>query len=175
MSKQIIIRCMACTSIIFLIFWFISDQLNRYMGSPGGVTFDISVPNAVAIPTFCVSLFIATLFLFIKGTRLFIFLSISFIICIGPLWFSTRHIYLNDKNVVIERGLFLRRSIDGGDPEARCFVERGNFMVAIGKDGRELGGLYKGIFPWNLNNSDFFDILSTGCRHQPPNSVLEAR
>lgn len=160
------VRIGAWVAVVGLAVWGLADQLNRYMGSPGGPTFDLSVSNAVALATFGVAIAVAVGLAISKPGRLRPLLAIALVMMMGPLWLSTRHIYVNDKDVVIERGLFLDRQIHGVDPEARCFVQRGGTMVAIDRDGRELGRVFEGIFPWTLHDSEFFDVLSAGCRQR---------
>lgn len=156
-------RMGAWVMIVGLAVWMLVDQWDRYTGAPGGPTFDLSVPNTVVLATFGVAIAMAFGLAFGKlGPHRFV-LAIALAVLVGPLWLSTRHVYVNDKDIVIERGLFFEHRVRGVDPEARCFVERGQVMVAVDKDGRELGRFFNGIYPWTLRDSQFFYILSAGC------------
>ncbi len=155
-------RIVASTAIILFVLWAIVDQFNRYIGMPGGPTVDVSVSNFITIPTFFLAIFMALGIFFARRAFVTILLMVGVVAMCGPLWLATRHVYVSDKSAIIEKGLFFYRSIDGGDPENRCFIEKGAVVIFVNKDSRPLGALYTGVFPWSLRNSHSFEVL----RHQ---------
>ncbi|MET0182375.1 MAG: hypothetical protein ABW199_05760 [Caulobacterales bacterium] len=156
-------RGIALVAVLGLLIWALLDQWNRYTGAPGGPTFDIATPNPIALGTFAFAILLSAGIAFgpAKHQNLLV---VALLVMIGPLWLSTRHVYVSHTGSVIETALLFEHHVQGVDPEQRCFVRRGWNLIAVDNNGRELGSLFVGVPPWSLSNSQFIDVLSAGCR-----------
>lgn len=160
-----LMRVVAWVAVVGLALWGLENQWGRYTGQPGGPSWDLRVPNAVVIASFGIAIATAVSLAIAKPGRLRILLAIALAVMAGPLWLSTRNVYLLfHTGELVERGLFVDRKISDVDPEETCFVARGDIVVAVDRRGRELGSFYLGVFPWTLRDSDYFDMHSYSCR-----------
>jgi len=150
-------------TIAALMFWAAIDQFGRYVGRPGAPEIELCVDGKIAIATFAVAIAMAIGASLSKRKRNSLLFVIGLVLMVGPLWLSTRHVFVGGGYIDIEEVFFLDYSIDHGDPEVRCFVKKGSFIIAIDPDGHELGHFLLGIYPWNISDGVTVDSLNYGC------------
>lgn len=147
-----------------VLIWGGLDQLYRYMGAPGGPTFDLSVSNTTTLATFGAALALIFVLASSKSRSHRFLFATTLVVMIGPLWLSTRHVYISSNSMIVERNLFLTRTFYSGDPETRCFVNRRNTILILDKNGDELGEFFSGIFPWTLSREDILKSINANCQ-----------